>query len=50
MGGRSLFTSKYFARSEGYYANEVASGKYSDKSDVFHCKLLSQIVSFILSV
>ena len=35
VAGRSLFTSKFFARSEGYYASEVASGKYSERSDVF---------------
>ena len=49
MGGRSLFTSKYFARSEGYYANEVASGKYSDKSDVFSYGIVSYFLRLLAS-
>ena len=33
--GRSLYTAKAFARSEGYYPGELTSGKYSAKSDVY---------------
>lgn len=33
--GRSMFTAKSFARSEGYYPSELTSGHYSAKSDVY---------------
>jgi serine/threonine protein kinase len=33
--GKSMFTSKMFARTEGYFAPEIASGKYSHRSDVY---------------
>ncbi len=33
--GRSMFTAKTFARSEGYFPSELTSGKYSAKSDVY---------------
>lgn len=33
--GRSMYTAKAFARSEGYYPGELTSGKYSAKSDVY---------------
>jgi serine/threonine protein kinase len=35
QAGRSLFTSKYFAKSDGYYGTEVATGMYSAKSDTY---------------
>ena len=34
--GRSMYTAKAFARSEGYYPGEFTSGKYSAKSDVYN--------------
>ena len=45
--GRSLFTSKFFARSEGYYGSEVASGKYSQKSDVFSYGIVRSHIHYI---
>ena len=39
--GRSLFTSKFFAKSDGYFGNEVSSGKYSAKSDVYSYGIVS---------
>ena len=39
--GRSLYTSKAFARSEGCYPSELTSGKYSAKSDVYSFGVVS---------
>ena len=39
--GKSMFTSKMFARTEGYFAPEIASGKYSHRSDVYSYGVVS---------
>jgi serine/threonine protein kinase len=39
--GRSMFTAKGFARSEGYYPSELTSGHYSAKSDVYSYGVVS---------
>ena len=39
--GRSMFTAKGFARSEGYYPPELMYGRYSPKSDVYSYGVVS---------
>ena len=49
-GGRSLFTAKFYAKTEGYYAAEVSSGKYSEKSDVFSYGIVSTLITDVAIV
>ena len=49
-GGRSLFTAKFYAKTEGYYAAEVSSGKYSEKSDVFSYGIVSTSITDVAIV
>ena len=45
--GRSMFTAKGFARSEGYYPSELTSGHYSAKSDVYSFGVVSPLVAVL---
>ena len=39
--GRTMFSANFCARSEGYYAPEISTGRYSDRSDVYSYGIVS---------
>lgn len=43
-GGKTTFTAKSFARSEGYYPTELSHGQYGPRSDVYSFGVVSIII------
>ena len=46
-GGRTMFTSDFIVRTEGYYPPEVSMGKYSDRSDVYSFGVVSVLRKYL---